>query len=232
MVKKTSDPRMCPTEQFFVWLTGLREHFQQSSTNFIHLFRTENWKQADQKFISTRLERLVQTLGIQNATANSIRNASSTELAVQGFDGRTINVFTHHTPDSKMNKVCYIFAAYSEQDSIASALVKNHGEKQAIQIISKQRSGARVSEGDVQQQSSLGDDLQLSPQETLASPLSPRIISTQQIVEAESPNDRESAKVQKSQMQKDDQDAELQEEAQNSSMTKDSDRATTVQVQK
>ncbi|KAA6371223.1 MAG: hypothetical protein EZS28_033251, partial [Streblomastix strix] len=192
-----------------------REHFQQSPTNFIHLFWTENWKQADQRYISTRLERLVQTLGVQNATANSIRHTSSTELAAQGFDRRTINVFTHHTPDSKMNKEFYIFAVNKEQDSIASALVKNHGMKQATQIISKQRDGAR-----------------LSPQKTPASPLSLPIISTQPIVEAESPNDHESAIALKSQMLKDDQDVEPQKEAQNSSMTTDSDRATAAGAQK
>ncbi|KAA6353323.1 MAG: hypothetical protein EZS28_051150, partial [Streblomastix strix] len=95
-----------------------------------------------------RLERLAQTLGVQNATVNSIRQASSTELVAQWFDGRTINFFKHHIPDSKMNKKFYIFAMNKEQDSIASALVKNHGEKQATQIISKQRGGARHSEGD------------------------------------------------------------------------------------
>ncbi|KAA6377176.1 MAG: hypothetical protein EZS28_027297 [Streblomastix strix] len=231
-VRKTEEPKVCPTETFFVCLTRLREHFQQSPTNFIHLFWTENWKRADQRYISTRLERLVQTLGVQNSTTNSIRHASSTELAVQGFDGRTINCFTHHTPDSKMNKKFYVFAVNKEQESIASALIKNHGRKQATQIVSKQRDDARVSDGDGLQQSPLGDDLKLSPQETLASPLSLPIISSKPIVEAESPNDHESAKAQKSQMQKDDQDIEPQEEAQNSSMTKDSDRATTAEAQK
>ncbi|KAA6366803.1 MAG: hypothetical protein EZS28_037671, partial [Streblomastix strix] len=97
---------------------------------------------------------------------------------------------------------------------------------------SKQRGDAGVSDGDGLQQSPQGDDLQLSPQETLASPLSLPIISSQPIVEAESPNDHESAKAQNSQMQKDDQDMKPQEEAQNSSMTKDSDRATTAGAQK
>ncbi|KAA6376590.1 MAG: hypothetical protein EZS28_027883, partial [Streblomastix strix] len=60
-----------------------------------------------------------------------------------------------------------------------------------------------------------------SPLGTLASPLSLSIILTQPIVEAESLNDHESAKVQNSQMLKDDQDVEPQEEAQNPSMTKD-----------
>ncbi|KAA6354930.1 MAG: hypothetical protein EZS28_049543, partial [Streblomastix strix] len=62
-VRKTEEPKVCPTETFFVWLTRLREHFQQSPTNIIHLFWTENWKRADQRYISTRLEGLVQTLG-------------------------------------------------------------------------------------------------------------------------------------------------------------------------
>ncbi|KAA6389440.1 MAG: hypothetical protein EZS28_015030 [Streblomastix strix] len=136
-VRRTENPRVCPTEAFFVWLVRLREHFQQSPTNFILLFWTEKWEQADQRYIGTRFERLVQTLVVQNATANSIRHASSSELAAQGFDGRTINVFTHHTSDSKMNKKFYIFAINREQDSIASALVKNHSEKQATQIIIK-----------------------------------------------------------------------------------------------
>ncbi|KAA6378205.1 MAG: hypothetical protein EZS28_026267 [Streblomastix strix] len=231
-VRKTEDPRVCPTETFFVWLTRLREHFQQSQTNFIHLFWTENWKRADQSYTNTRLERLVQTLGVQNAIVNSNRHASSTELAAQGFDGRTINCFTYHTPDSKMNNQFYVFALDNEQDFIASELVKNHSKKQATQIISKQMGDARVSDGDGLQQSPQGDYLQLSPQETLASPLSLPIISSQPIVETESPNDHESAKVQNSQMQKDDQDMEPQEEAQNSSMTKDSDRATTAGAQK
>ncbi|KAA6362291.1 MAG: hypothetical protein EZS28_042182, partial [Streblomastix strix] len=56
--------------------------------------------------------------------------------------------------------------------------------------------------------------------------------SSQPIVEAESPNDHESARAQNSQMQKDDQDTEPQEEAQNSSMIKDSDRAPTAEAQK
>ncbi|KAA6367907.1 MAG: hypothetical protein EZS28_036565 [Streblomastix strix] len=204
-----------------------RERYDVSKTG-----EPKNWKQVDQRYISTRLERLVQTLGVQNATANSIRHTSSTELAAQGFDGRTINFYTHHAPDSKMNKKFYVFAVNKEQDSIASALVKNHGMKQATQIISKQRGDARVSDGDGLQQSPQRDDLQLSPQETLASPLSLPIISTQTIVEAVSPNDHESAKVQNSQMQKDVQDVKPQEEAQNSSITKDSDRATIVGAQK
>ncbi|KAA6385893.1 MAG: hypothetical protein EZS28_018579, partial [Streblomastix strix] len=212
--------------------TRLRQHFQQSPTNFILLFCTENWKQADQRYISTRLERLVQTLGVLNARANSIRHASSTELAAQGFDWRTINVFTFHTLDSKMNKKFFIFAVNKEQDSIASALVKNHGEKQITQIIAKQWGGAGVSEGDGLQQSPLSYDLQLSPLGTLASPLSLLIISTQLFDEAESPNDHGNAKVQNLQMQKEDQDVKPQEEAQNSSMTKDSDRATTDGAQK
>ncbi|KAA6365673.1 MAG: hypothetical protein EZS28_038801, partial [Streblomastix strix] len=97
---------------------------------------------------------------------------------------------------------------------------------------SKQRGDAGVSDGDGLQQSPQGDDLQLSPQETLASPLSLPIISIQPIVEAEPPNDHESAEAQNSQMQKDDQDVKPQEEAQNLSTTKDSDRATTVRAQK
>ncbi|KAA6363233.1 MAG: hypothetical protein EZS28_041241 [Streblomastix strix] len=80
-VRKTDESKVCPTETFFVWLTRLREHFQQSPTNFIHLFWTENWKRADQRYISTHHERLVQTLGVQNATANSIRHASSSPIA-------------------------------------------------------------------------------------------------------------------------------------------------------
>ncbi|KAA6353907.1 MAG: hypothetical protein EZS28_050566, partial [Streblomastix strix] len=210
----------------------LREHFQQSPTNFIHLFWTENWKQADQRYISTLLERLVQTFGVQKATTYSIKHASLTVQAAYEFDGRTINEITYHTPNSKKNKEFHIFVVNREQDSIASALVKNHGMKQATQIISKQRGGARVSEGDGLQQSPLGDDLQLSPQETLASTLFLPIISTKPIVEAEPSNDHESAKVQNSQMQKDDQDAKPHEEVQDSSMTKDSDRATTAGAQK
>ncbi|KAA6395263.1 MAG: hypothetical protein EZS28_009208 [Streblomastix strix] len=167
------------------------------------------------RYFSTRLEGLVQTLGVQNATTNSIKHASSTELTAQGSDVRTINVFTHHTPDSKMNKEFYIFVVNREQESLASALVKNDGEKQATQIISKQTGDAR-----------------LFPQDTLASRLYFPIISTQPIVEAESMNDLVSAKVQNSQMQKDDQDVQPQDEAQKSSMRKDSDLATTVGAQK
>ncbi|KAA6369947.1 MAG: hypothetical protein EZS28_034526 [Streblomastix strix] len=126
----------------------LRKHFQQSPTNFIHLFWTENWKRADQKYISKRLERLVQTLGVWNATANSIGHASSTELIARSFDGRTINRFTRHTLDLKMNNRFYVFAVDKEQDSITSTLVKNHGKKQATQIVSEQKGEARVSDGD------------------------------------------------------------------------------------
>ncbi|KAA6383364.1 MAG: hypothetical protein EZS28_021111 [Streblomastix strix] len=131
-----------------------------------------------------------------------------------------------------MNNRFYVFAVNKEQDFIASALVKNHDMKQATQIVSKQRGDARVSDGDGLQQSPQGNNLQLSPLETLASPLSLPIISSHPIVEAESPNDHESAKVQNSQMQKDDQDVKPEEEAQNSSMTMDSDRATTAGAQK
>ncbi|KAA6394525.1 MAG: hypothetical protein EZS28_009948 [Streblomastix strix] len=228
-VSRTNDPKMFPAQTFFVLLERLGDHFQHSPTNFLNLFWTENWKQADQKYISIRLERLVQTLGINGATVNIIRHASSTELAARGFDGMKINIFAHHTSKSKTNQQFYIFTINMEQDFIASSLVKNHGEKQTTQIISKQRGGSRVSEGDGLQQSLLGDDLQLSPQEILASPLSIQIISTQPIVEAESLNDHKSSKRQKSQMWKDDQDVEPQEEAQDSSMTKDSDRATCIQ---
>ncbi|KAA6402452.1 MAG: hypothetical protein EZS28_002012, partial [Streblomastix strix] len=214
-VRRTENPKVCPTETFFVWFPRHREHFQQRPTNFIHLFWTENWMHAYQRYISTRLKRLVLTLGVQNANANSNGLAASTELAAHRFDGRTINCFTHHTSDSKMNNRFYVFAVNKEQDFIASALVKNHGENQAIQIISKQRGGVR-----------------LFPQENLASPLSLPIISSQPIVEAESPNDHESAQAQNSQKQKDEQDVDPQEEAQNSSLTKDSDRATTAGAQK
>ncbi|KAA6363111.1 MAG: hypothetical protein EZS28_041363, partial [Streblomastix strix] len=54
---------------------------------------------------------------------------------------------------------------------------------------------------------------------------------TQPNVEAEAPNDLENAKVQILQMQKNDQEMEPQEEAQDSSMTKDFDRATTAGAQ-
>ncbi|KAA6373951.1 MAG: hypothetical protein EZS28_030522 [Streblomastix strix] len=189
------------------WKRNEEGHFSEVKTQAQILLLS----QTGQRYISTRLNRFIQTLGVQNATANSIRHASSTELAAQGFDGRTINVLTHHIPDSKMNQKFYIFAVNREQDSIAFSLVQNHGEKQATQIVSKQRGGSRVSE---------------------ASPLSLPIISTKPIVEAESPNDHESAKVQNSQMQKDEQDAEPQDEVQDSSMTKDSDRATTAGAQK
>ncbi|KAA6385101.1 MAG: hypothetical protein EZS28_019373 [Streblomastix strix] len=166
---------------------------------------------ADQRHISNHLERLVHTLGVQNATANSIRFASSTELAVQGFGGRTINIFTHNSPDSTMNQEFYVFEINRQQDSTASALEKNHGEKQAepaTQTVSKQSGDARVSDGDVLQQSAYVDDLQSSPQETLATPLSFLMILTQRIVEVRSPNDRESTCGQESQIQRDDQDEE------------------------
>ncbi|KAA6386704.1 MAG: hypothetical protein EZS28_017767 [Streblomastix strix] len=167
----------------------------------MHLFWSENWEQADQRYIGILLERLVKIFGVKNATTNSIIHASSTELTAQSFDGRTINVFTHHSSDSKMNKEFYIFPENRGQDSMASPLVNIHGEQQ------------------------------FSPQETLASPLSLPIILTQPIVESESPNDHKSAKRQKSQMWKDDQDLEPQEEYQDSSMTKDFDRATTAEAQ-
>ncbi|KAA6377106.1 MAG: hypothetical protein EZS28_027367 [Streblomastix strix] len=194
--------------------------------------RTNDRRQADHGYISTRLERLVQTFEVKRATVNSIRHASSTELAAQGFDGKTINVFTHHTTDSMMNQNFYISTVNREQDSIASALASNHSEKQATQTIPKQRYGARVSERDELQQFLLGDDLKLSSQETPASPLSLPIISTKSIVEAESLNDHESAKVQKSKTNKDVKDVEPQKEIQTSSITKDSDRATIAEVQK
>ncbi|KAA6384382.1 MAG: hypothetical protein EZS28_020094 [Streblomastix strix] len=192
-VRRTNDPRVCQTETFF---------------------------QADQRYISIRLGGLVQIHKINSATANSIRHASSTELAAQSFDGRIINVFTHHTPDSKMNQNFYIFAVNMGQDSIASALANNHVEKQVTQIISKQGGGTRISEGDILQQCPLGDGLQLSPQGTLASPLFLPIILIQSIVKAESTNDHKTAKDQKSQMQKEDQVVEQQKEAQNLNMTK------------
>ncbi|KAA6401376.1 MAG: hypothetical protein EZS28_003099 [Streblomastix strix] len=119
-----------------------------------------------------------------------------------------------------------------EQEFIASALVKNHGEKQATQIISKQMGGARVAEGDVLQQSTLGDVSYLFPQETLALPLSLPIISTQPFVEAEFINDHENAKGLKSKMQKDCLDVEPHEETQNSSMTTDSERTASAEAQK
>ncbi|KAA6366701.1 MAG: hypothetical protein EZS28_037772, partial [Streblomastix strix] len=203
----TEDPTVCPTDT------------------------TENWEQADQICIIKRLKRLVQTLGIKGVTTNFIRQASSTELAGQRFDEMAINVFTHHMSDSKMNQQFNIFVANMEMDSIASALVNNHSEKHATKTISKQRGGARVFKGNILQQFPLRDDLQLSPQDTLAPSLSLSIISTQSIVEAESPKDHESAKYQKLQMQKVDQIVEPQEVAQNSSMTKGSDRATTVNAQ-
>ncbi|KAA6399055.1 MAG: hypothetical protein EZS28_005415 [Streblomastix strix] len=105
-----------------------------------------------------------------------------------------------------MNCQFYVFALNRSQNSIASAFAKTHGQKQAetsSQIISKQRCKARVPERDVLQLSPQGNDLQLSPQETHASPLSHPMISTQPIVEARSPNDRESTSGHKLQMQKD-----------------------------
>ncbi|KAA6403541.1 MAG: hypothetical protein EZS28_000931 [Streblomastix strix] len=230
--RRTNDPRERPTEQFFVWLTGLRENFQQSSSNFIHLFQPENSKQADQTNIRTRLEILDETLVVKSATVNTVIHAFSTDQATQRIDGRTINVFTHHSPDSKMNKKFYIFAVIKEQDSIASALKSNHGMKQATQIISKQRGDARVSEGYELQQSPQVDDLQLSTQETLVSPLSRPIISTQLFVEVDSRKDHDSAKDQKLQMQNDEIHLKSHDEAQDSSFTKDSERATTARAYK
>ncbi|KAA6391434.1 MAG: hypothetical protein EZS28_013040 [Streblomastix strix] len=53
------------------------------------------------------------------------------------FDSHVLSSMT--SLFQKMNKKFYIFAVNKELHSIASALVKNHGEKQATQIISKQR---------------------------------------------------------------------------------------------
>ncbi|KAA6374545.1 MAG: hypothetical protein EZS28_029929 [Streblomastix strix] len=168
----------------------------------MHLFWTENWKRTDQRYIGTRLERLVQTLGIQNATANSIRHGSSTELAAQEFDGRTINIFEHNISYSKIIHEFYFFVANREQDSLL--LVNSHGEKQDTQIISKLCGGQRVNEEDA---------LQLS-------------------VEAEFPISHKNVKRQKSLIWGDYQDVEQEDEALNSNMTKNSYRATTAEAQK
>ncbi|KAA6359056.1 MAG: hypothetical protein EZS28_045417 [Streblomastix strix] len=64
-----------------------------------------------------------------------------------------------------------------------------------------------------------------STQETPASPLSLPIISTQPIVEARYPNDRESTRCQESRKQKDDQVVQQQSRALVSSMTKKFDKA-------
>ncbi|KAA6339188.1 MAG: hypothetical protein EZS28_052630 [Streblomastix strix] len=221
-----------PYKDIFCFVIKIQKTLLKKPTDFIHLFWTENGEQADQKYISTRLDRLIHAVRTNGATVNSITHASSIELLTYGFNERTRNIFTHHTPYSKISQQHYTLAVNRVLDSIAAALVKNHGEKITTQIISKQRGDARVSDGDGLQQSPLEDDLQLSPQESLASPLSLPIISTQTIVETEHPNDHESAKIQKSQLWRNVPDMKPQEQAKNSSMTKDSDRATTAEAQK
>ncbi|KAA6399027.1 MAG: hypothetical protein EZS28_005444 [Streblomastix strix] len=131
-----------------------------------------------------------------------------------------------------MNKEFYIFAVSRAQDSIASALVKNHGMKQDTQIISKQSIDTRVSDGDVLQQFPLGDDLQLSPNKTLASPLPSRSFRPNPSLKLSLRTITRVQKVQNSQMSKDDQDVGPQDGAQDSSITKYSDRETTAWAQK
>ncbi|KAA6399419.1 MAG: hypothetical protein EZS28_005048 [Streblomastix strix] len=212
----------------------LREHFQRSPNYFIHLFWTNEWQQADQRRINNHFEKLVCIIGLQTATAKSIKHASSTELAVLGFGGRTINIFTLHTLDSKKNMKFQVLAVNRQQDFIATALVKNHGKMQAepaIYTISKYWDDARVSDGDVLQQSPYGVDLQLSPQDIHASLHSLPTISTQRIFEVRSPNDCESTRGQESQMQKDDQDEEQSCRAPVSSMTMNYDQIGSVNAQ-
>ncbi|KAA6376222.1 MAG: hypothetical protein EZS28_028251 [Streblomastix strix] len=120
-----------------------------------------------------------------------------------------------------MNQRFTVLTLNRLQNSITSALVKNHGEKQTettTQIVSKQRCIVRVSDDEILQQSPYGDDLQLFPQDTLALPFSHPIISTQSIVEARSPNDSESTRIQELQIQMDYQDDDPQYEAQNSNI--------------
>ncbi|KAA6377297.1 MAG: hypothetical protein EZS28_027177 [Streblomastix strix] len=149
---------MYATEIFFIYLARFREYFNQSPKDFIHQFRTKNWKQADQRYISARLERLFSVIWSQR-------------------------------------RYCELHKKY---------------------ILNRSRSTV-----------SRREDNKHS-----ASYLSLSIILTQPIVEAVSPNDKKCTNDQLSQMQKLDQDMEQQEEVQDSSMTKDSDRATIAEAQK
>ncbi|KAA6374383.1 MAG: hypothetical protein EZS28_030090, partial [Streblomastix strix] len=159
----------------------LREHFQRSPTNLKHQFRTENWEQVDQRYISTRLQRLAQTLG--DAGFHSIRSRNQSQQDESNLD--------------------YLKIKWQ---------IKSFGRRYTT-IISFRRRFVVISIG------------------VFFPPLSIPNISTQHTVETESLNDHESAKVQKSQMQKDDQDVDPQGEAQDSSMTKNSDQTTTAEAQ-
>lgn len=139
-MRRSTDQANCPTRTLFIWLTRLRKHFNKNPSEMINLFWTNDWKPADQRIIRNHLDNLVHILGVQGATANSIRHASTTELAVMGVDERTLNIVTHHTPNSQSTQNFYVFAAQRQSDSIASALTSSHGRKQdelATQTISQ-----------------------------------------------------------------------------------------------
>ncbi|KAA6396711.1 MAG: hypothetical protein EZS28_007764 [Streblomastix strix] len=154
------------------------------------------------RYISIRLDKLIYTLGNNGTTLNSIRYTSSTELPEDGFDERTINVFTHHTPDSKMNQEYQIFVVNREQESVASTLINNHEEKLVTLIISKKWAEQEY----------------------------PKEMYYRNLLEP--PNDHKSVKRKKLKIQKDDQDVEPLKDAKDSSMKKDSDRTTTAEAQK
>ncbi|KAA6377732.1 MAG: hypothetical protein EZS28_026740 [Streblomastix strix] len=116
-------------------------------------------------------------------------------------------------------------------ESMALPLTPQNIEKQATQIISKQMGGARVS-GIDELFNLLQDRLfQFSSSGTLILPFSLQIFLAQLFIVTQSPNDHENTKGQKLSIQKDDQEIKPQEEAQDSSMTKNSDRATTAEAQ-
>jgi site-specific recombinase XerD len=130
-VRGVEETKVCPRATLIIWLERIREHFGKNPTEITRLFWTNNWQEADQRVIKNRLDDLIHTLGVQGATANSIRHASTTELAVMGVDDRTLNTFTHHSLNSQTTQKFYVFAAKRQTDTIASALTQSHGVNRA-----------------------------------------------------------------------------------------------------
>ncbi|KAA6357550.1 MAG: hypothetical protein EZS28_046923, partial [Streblomastix strix] len=141
-IRRTGDPKVCPNSTLFTWLNRLYWHYRIDFDHIANLFWQPDGKQADKRRTSLQLNFLLREIGIRGAPAYSFKHAPSTELAVQRFETKKLNIFTHINEISRAASNYYIYPANVMINNIASQLVGNHGQCFATQTISYQSGGA------------------------------------------------------------------------------------------
>ncbi|KAA6401480.1 MAG: hypothetical protein EZS28_002998 [Streblomastix strix] len=190
-----------------------------------------NWEQADQRYVSTRLEKLVKSLEVQNATANSIRHASSTDLQHRVLMGeqqtslhiiRQIQRQTSNSTFSLQTRCRIPQHPHSYTITARSKLLRLSQNKWVMQESPKEMDYNNLLQQMICSYLHRRLLLHLFPYRSFR-PSSSLKLSLLTITRVQKTRDHKCRKATKT---------EPYEEAQDSSMTKDSDRATTAGAQK